>query len=104
VVGDRAVVDDRAVLPRRDREGALDPRDVAWQYCGILRDAEGLARALDLLCGDESNIATVATLIARCALARRESRGGHYRTDYRAKDPQFAKHSVLKKGSDVEFR
>jgi L-aspartate oxidase len=81
-----------------------DPRDVAWQYCGILRDADGLRRAIDLLAPDRSNVATVATLIARCALARRESRGGHYRTDFPEKDPAFAKHSVVTKASDVQFR
>ena len=81
-----------------------DPRDVAWQYCGILRDAEGLTRAIDLLSPNDTNVATVATLIARCALARRESRGGHYRTDFPAKDPSFARHSVIRKGADVEFR
>ena len=40
------------------------------------------------------NIHTVALLIARCALAREESRGAHFRTDYPEKQPAFQKHSV----------
>lgn len=95
---------DHLVIPAGERSSPHDPRDVAWQYCGILRDAGGLTRAIELLSGAGSNIATVARLIACCALARRESRGGHYRVDYPAKDPAFAKHSILRKGADVEFR
>jgi L-aspartate oxidase len=91
----------RLSAPRTSSE---DPRDVAWQYCGILRDEQGLTRAIELLDDDSSNVATVARLIARCALARRESRGGHYRTDYPEKDPAFAKHSILRKDADVQFR
>jgi L-aspartate oxidase len=47
---------------------------------------------------------TVVSLIARCALAREESRGAHYRTDYPAKRPEFQKHSVISKAQAVTFR
>jgi aspartate oxidase len=46
---------------------------------------------------------TVVSLIARCALAREESRGAHYRTDYPAKQAEFQKHSVVSKDHDVTF-
>lgn len=86
-------------------------RDIAWKYCGISRSAEGLKEALRAL---ESaamrraagttrrqhqlrNTHSVATLIARCALAREESRGGHYRTDFPEARPEFRKHSVIRK-------
>ena len=80
---------------------ALDDevRRLTWEQCGILRSGEGL----------ESFLATVAersiigSLIARCALARRESRGAHYRLDYPAKDPTFEKHSVIDRSLEVRF-
>jgi L-aspartate oxidase len=46
----------------------------------------------------------VALLIARCALAREESRGAHFRTDYPAKRAEFAKHSVVQKDTVIAFR
>jgi L-aspartate oxidase len=39
------------------------------------------------------NLLTVGRLIAQAALARKESRGSHYRTDYPAVDDAFAKRS-----------
>ena len=45
----------------------------------------------------------VLELIARCALARRESRGAHYRTDYPEARPEFQKHSLVAKDRDVTF-
>jgi L-aspartate oxidase len=93
-------------------------RELAWQYCGISRSADGLAKAVSALEGVEMlsnpgssrrhhqlrNIHTVASLIARCALERKESRGGHYRTDFPEPRPEFQKHSVVKKSAaDVSF-
>jgi L-aspartate oxidase len=45
----------------------------------------------------------VALLIARCALARQESRGAHFRTDFPAKRPEFQKHSVSTRRSEIHF-
>ncbi len=62
-------------------------RQAMSQDAGVLRDAEGLLRLLELIdrldalhgvCG----ALVAARLVAACALARRESRGGHYRSDY----------------------
>jgi L-aspartate oxidase len=77
-------------------------RRIAWENCGIIRSAEGLQEAcvrLETLDPD-----SVALLIARCALARQESRGAHFRIDFPHKDPAFEKHSVIRKGAGVSFR
>jgi L-aspartate oxidase len=79
-------------------------RDIAWECCGIVRNAGGLRRAIAELEDDESNPATVARLIARGALAREESRGAHFRTDFPEKRSDFARHSIIIKESDVTFR
>jgi L-aspartate oxidase len=71
-----------------------------WRHCGIIRDPDGLQNA----CREfEQAQAIVPLLIARCALARRESRGAHFRTDYPRHDPAFEKHSVIQKDSGVTF-
>jgi len=92
-------------------------RRLAWQHCGIVRSGEALAEACRRLEGvplvgtDRPNRAlfelrsmqTVALLVARCALARQESRGAHYRSDYPDRRPEFQKHSVVRKDQDVAF-
>jgi L-aspartate oxidase len=70
-----------------------------------LREAcEWLARGAAPERSEERNMRQVALLIARCALAREESRGAHFRTDYPAKRAEFAKHSVVKKDAEIVFR
>ena len=72
-----------------------------WDKCGIIRTGEALQQACEAL--DKAG-ATVELLIARCALARRESRGAHYRLDYPDKSAGFEKHSVIQKDAGVTFR
>ncbi len=56
----------------------------------------GWHTALDL-----HNLLTVSEAIARAGIERRESRGGHFREDYEAKDPEFATFNLsLKKADD----
>ena len=56
----------------------------------------GWHTALDL-----HNLLAVSEAIARAAIERKESRGGQYRDDYPAKDPEFAKFNFsLKKTGD----
>ena len=79
---------------------------VMWQDVGLFRDRDGLTRALaafepawqDLNARRQDNqaldprdwrtasILTVGRLIARAALRREESRGGHYRADFPDRD------------------
>jgi len=75
-------------------EAAL--RNLMWQYCGIIRNQQGLETALaeldrvkwaparhpGLQDFEVRNLHHVGALIARAALRRRESRGAHFRSDY----------------------
>jgi L-aspartate oxidase len=91
-------------------------RAIAWNACGILRSGPELAAAYkklqsrqrqELAAPDRAdyelrNIHQVAFLISLAALAREESRGAHYRTDFPSESPAFEKHSVVTKaGSDT---
>src|SRR5262249_52042794 len=59
----------------------------------------GLHTALDL-----HNLLTVSDAITRAALARKESRGGHFRDDYPDKDARFGKFNfVARKGPDSQM-
>jgi L-aspartate oxidase len=85
-------------------------RRLMWERVGILRTREGLARALQefeqiaaapLLPGPR-NFVTVATVIARAALWREESRGGHYRLDFPARDDEHWRvHSIIQKDAGI---
>jgi succinate dehydrogenase / fumarate reductase flavoprotein subunit len=50
---------------------------------------------------DLSNLLTISEAIARAAIERKESRGGHFREDYPDKDPALGKvNVVIRKGPD----
>jgi len=93
-------------------------RSLMWNYVGIVRSNQRLRRAqsrlqvlrteiredywafkLDPDLIELRNIVTVAELIVRCALMRRESRGLHYTLDYPDHDDaNFLRDSVIKRG------
>jgi L-aspartate oxidase len=81
-----------------------------WSKVGIVRTGQGLREAIQQLQAaterlprpasrracEACNIHAAALLIARSALAREESRGAHYRTDYPEHvDDKFRKHSLI---------
>jgi L-aspartate oxidase len=84
---------------------ASDVRDVMWRDAGLVRTRNGLAPLVDQLSawrsavskarsatpGDRelrrvASLVTVGLLIARAALRREESRGGHFREDFPQRD------------------
>ena len=60
----------------------------------------GWHTALDL-----HNLLTVSEAIARCGVARKESRGGHFRDDFPSKVDRFGKiNLVVRKGPDGQMQ
>ncbi len=87
-------------------------RDLLWNDVGIVRSAEGLRSALGELetmagvaepedgsvpAGPLANAVLTATLIARAALERTESRGAHFRQDFPRKRPNWRRHIGLRR-------
>jgi L-aspartate oxidase len=78
-------------------------RTIMSRHVGVIRDGHGLAAALAKISRIEReakspslrNTATAALLVAAAALARRESRGAHERSDYPRADPALARRTFL---------
>jgi L-aspartate oxidase len=86
----------RLALPAGTQQRVVSDelREQVWRQAGVIRDpgdmAE-LARSAD----------PVASLVARFALARTESRGVHFRTDAPVPDPALEGHFVLRSGGEL---
>ena len=123
----RAAVEEERRAPRRivsDVTGADRPVDlddifqslksVMWRHVGIERSGDALADAiarLDLWASyslegvfeereswEVQNLLWVASLIARAAAQRQESRGTHCRTDFPETDQELAMHLTWRRG------
>jgi L-aspartate oxidase len=89
--------------PGFGRAGVDAIRNTMWQRVGLFRDAAGLHTALDEFDAphdDEPSVLTVGRLIARAALRREESRGGHYRLDFPRKDDAHWKFRIAERAGD----
>jgi len=75
-----------------------------WHAAEGLMDGIARLTAIVPRSPEEQNIRQVALLIARCALAREESRGAQFRTDYPEKSEAFARHSIISRDGDVTFQ
>jgi L-aspartate oxidase len=88
-------------------------QELMWKEAGIVRTGSGLKQAITRLeeMGaqvshpqsrrefEARNLQIAGLLVARSALAREESRGAHYRTDFPDhNDAKFRKHSVVRGG------
>jgi L-aspartate oxidase len=69
-------------------------RRQVWRDAGVIRDPAGLAHLA-------ASPDPVASLVARFALARTESRGVHFRTDAPVSDPALEGHFVLRSSGEL---
>jgi L-aspartate oxidase len=75
----------------------VELRKAMWSEAGLVRDERGLERLAH-------SSHPVASMVARSALLRRESRGSHFRADFPCEDPALAGlHTVLRPGSEPTF-
>ena len=92
-------------------------QNILWRDVGIVRTGHSLKNAIHELealkttiptsqcrrCQEARNVWQTGLLIAKSALAREESRGAHYRTDFPVHDDKkFLKHSVVT-GEKIRF-
>ena len=93
-------------------------RNLLWEKVGIIRSGKDLSEAVKRLDSltlptpaspsrpyyEALNILEVARVIARSALAREESRGAHYRTDYPLKgETTPPRHSFVSRDTALQF-
>ena len=122
-----AAMDQPPVAPSKSAHGSAakeiekvlcETRSLMWDKVGVIRAGDSLQSAVKHLLAlalpatspsrayyEAMNVLETARAIARSALARKESRGAHYRTDYPLKDEAGPpKHSFVTKDSNVSFK
>jgi L-aspartate oxidase len=95
------------------RETRTQLQRVLWERVSLRRDAEGLTSAREELRAlaegaavdpETANLLLVAHLVVTAALARTESRGGHYRLDYPDRDLACdGRHTLLIPGAALRL-
>jgi L-aspartate oxidase len=114
----RSAASASAAKPSPTTEALTQIRDLMWRHVGIMRSGKELSAAIaslekmplpkseqpGRLDYELLNLHALATLMARSALAREESRGSHYRSDFPYRDDDiFQKHSLIQHSKDVTF-
>ncbi|MBV9788188.1 MAG: FAD-binding protein, partial [Chloroflexi bacterium] len=104
-----------APMPDRTLPSVIQPptkaaaQQLMWEHVGLVRNADGLDRAVAALAGWNATLPTPRTiaehelanqlllswLMATAARERTESRGGHYRADHPHTDAVWQRHIVL---------
>lgn len=89
----------------------VELQTLMWDNVGLARDAAGLSAASKTFQGwraqtrsmrlftdfEDANLLALAKAVTASALARTESRGAHYRLDYQATNPDFARPITVRK-------
>ena len=101
-LGDAGTEDDAESFTRDDLQRLM------WDAAGLSRNGADLDEAAERLASwrtpavsdvkssEDANLLVVARAVVASASARRESRGGHYRTDFPEPDPAQARHSAVR--------
>jgi L-aspartate oxidase len=100
VVAEPVAIVDPGPHPEVDAALIARLRTVMWEKVGVVRDDASLRAALEAIGeiertlpkapSEARNMVEVARLVAEAALARTESRGAHYRSDYPEPDETYA--------------
>jgi L-aspartate oxidase len=83
-----------------DQALELSVRTLMWEAVGLVRDADQLRPAVKRLAAwsAHAELALVGYLIARAALRREESRGGHFRADFPTRDDLHWRIHIAERG------
>ncbi|HEY0512746.1 MAG TPA: L-aspartate oxidase [Thermoanaerobaculia bacterium] len=97
-----------------DAELTAALRRLMWEKVGLVRDEAGLTTAAAELrrlaaahpraSGEARNLLGIGRLVTAAALERRESRGGHYRSDFPESDPAWQRRLFLTAAPDGSAR
>jgi L-aspartate oxidase len=108
---DAAALDDVAPIPSSDTRADLavtftrqELQQLMWDEAGLFRSGEQLEHAAEQLgrwspddsgsvtAQENANLLDLSRVIVNAAIAREESRGAHYRSDFPITRPPFARH------------
>jgi len=103
-------------LGHRDVVDRAELQQLMWDHAGVMRSRESLGTASEILATwapvdpsratiaerEDANLLELARLLVTAALAREESRGAHYRSDFPDTSPDFARHLSWARHMDLK--